>query len=78
MADLSALHNHAAAEAVSAIVRPMIAVGASDSDIMVVLESAVLGVLLYCERAEGVSRPATIERLDSLTAAVVERLPQGP
>lgn len=77
MSDAAALHNRVAREALRAIVQPMIDAGTSDADIMVVLESVVLGVLLYCEGAENVSRPATIERLDSLTAAVAERRPQG-
>lgn len=71
------LHNQVARDAVTAIIRPMVDAGATDSAIMVVLESVIFGVLLFNERRFGVKRRATVERLDSCETAVMERLARG-
>ncbi len=74
--DLTKLHNRIAGELVRGIVRPVTEAGGTDASIMVVVESVVLGVLLMNEKAFGVSRPATVERLNEMSLRIEERLAQ--
>jgi hypothetical protein len=63
---------------VADIVKPTIAAGGADTDIMVMIESVVLGVLLFNERAFDVSRATSAEMIDSLATAVAQRLAEKP
>ena len=74
--DLTNLHNRIAGELVRGIVRPVTEAGGTDASIMVVVESVVLGVLLMNETAFGVTRPATVERLNEMSLRIEERLAQ--
>ena len=74
MSEPSRLHNEVVITALRAIVEPMTKAGASDAAVMVVLESVILGVLVANELLHGVSRRASVERLESAVQAVCERL----
>ena len=71
-------HNTQAGKIVSEIVRPIMDSGGNDAEMMVQLESVVLGVLLVGEKLFSVSRRTSSERLESLTQAVHERLGAHP
>lgn len=70
----SEAHNRIASEVFTRMGREVLAAGGSDSDLMVVLESVVLGGLLFAERAYKVDRRVTAERLEAMTERVCGRL----
>jgi hypothetical protein len=72
--DKTELHSKTSAAGLRAIVDPMEKDGASWSEIMVVLESVVLGVILYNERRHDVNRRVSSELLESMHNGVIERL----
>lgn len=63
-----------ASEVFTRMGREVLAAGGSDSDLMAVLESVVLGGLLFAERAYKVERRVTAERLEAMTERVCGRL----
>ena len=69
-------HNELANTFVRKVLAEVISSGGDDSAVMVVAETTLLGAVLTCERLFGVSRRASVERLNSLVQAVEERL--GP
>lgn len=70
----SEAHNELTNTFVSTVLAEVIRAGGDDAAVMVVAESTLLGAVLACERVFGVSRPASVERLNSLVQAVEERL----
>lgn len=56
MADQSDLHNRLAGPIVAAIVRPVLAAGGSPSDVLMLLESVIVGVCLTMIRLGGDNR----------------------
>lgn len=67
-------HNDLATEFVLSVLGPTIKAGGGASDIMVLMESMMLGCLLLNERVFGTSRSASAEMLDAAANAVAERL----
>lgn len=67
-------HNRLAGEHVKALGRAVIEGGGNDAELMVVIESLVLGALILNERAFGVSRRGSVERLEGMAERVCERL----
>jgi len=67
----SDLHNKLAGEIVASIVRPPLTTGGTTADVMVLLESVVLGVFLACVRLGGDEAV-----LDSMVEAVKARAAQ--
>lgn len=71
--DQAALHNQLAGNIVASIVKPPMQAGGSISDVLVLLESVVLGVALVA-REYGFDERA----IDSLAYAVKKRLAEQP
>lgn len=67
-------HNALANAFVRNVLAEVIRTGGDDAAVMVVAESTLLGAVLACEKIFGVSRRASVERLNSLVQAVEERL----
>lgn len=67
-------HNDLANQFVRKILAEVIGSGGSDAAVMVVAETILLGSVLACEEIFGVSRPVSVERLNTLTQRVEERL----
>lgn len=67
-------HNDLAHTFVRTVLAEVIREGGDDAAVMVVAESTLLGAVLACEKIFGVSRRASVERLNSLVQAVEERL----
>lgn len=67
-------HNELTNMFVHAVAGRVIREGGDDAAVMTVAESILLGAVLLCEQVFGVSRAASVERLNSLTQAVEERL----
>lgn len=70
----SEAHNELANAFVRTVLAEVIRTGGDDASVMTVAESTLLGAVLACERVFGVSRAASVERLNSLVQAVEERL----
>jgi len=70
-------HNCLAREAFLGIARGVIDAGGTDSELMTVLESTILGGLLFAEKGFNVDRRVTIERLEVMTERLFERLAAG-
>lgn len=73
MPDLSSQCNAAAFVAVETLPALVVA-GASDADIMVMLETTLATGLLFNERVFYVDRRITAERLEAMVERVMERL----
>lgn len=69
MVSQSELHNKLAGEIVRSIVEPPLEAGGSVSDTLVLLESVVLGVMLFAEAKNGYKEHA----LDALVTGVKRR-----
>jgi len=65
------LHNKLAGQIVRSIVAPIIESGGERTDILVLTESVVTGVVEFCARNDGVSREIV---LDALVSGVQRRL----
>lgn len=74
MTDETNAHNLAMLPALKALVEPAIAARGNDASIMVAIESLVLGGILFNERAFGVSRAVSAERLEAMVERIHERL----
>lgn len=78
MADMHELGNRVAGEALAAFMRPLLAAGATAAEIMVTLESFVLGVMLTTERTYRLPRRVTIEYLELMIERVQQRAGTTP
>lgn len=70
----SDLHNRLAGLIVGEIVRPVIESGGATSNVLVLLESVVAGVLIACAELDGLSPAGRDALLMALEAAVRDRL----
>lgn len=57
------LHNKLAGEIVKSIVRPILEAGGARTDILVLTESVVTGIVEFCARNDGVSRGMVYDAL---------------
>lgn len=73
MPDLSRECNAASIAALDTLL-PLVVAGASDADIMVMLETTLTVGLLFSERVFYVDRRVTAERLEAMVERVMERL----
>lgn len=74
MADMNEIGNRVVNETLAAFMRPLLDAGATDAEIMVTLESLVLGVALATERTYRVPRRVTVAWLEIVIERVHERL----
>lgn len=67
-------HNRIATATLTTMAKAVTESGGGDAALMVVLESIVLGTLRLAEEMFGVRRSVSIERLETMTERVCERL----
>lgn len=74
----SEAHNRIARETFMAMGREVMARNGDDVELMIVLESVILGGLWLARRAYNVDRRITVERLEAMTERLCERLGANP
>lgn len=74
MSEQSDLHNRLAGTIVAQIVKPPLEAGGQTSDVLVLLESVVAGVMMACAKLNGWSPAGRDAMLMTLESGVRERL----
>lgn len=70
----TALHNEIAPEIVRRIVSPVIEAGGSHADILVIAESVIAGVVVFCAKNDGVSRDLVFDALVDRVRGRLDRI----
>lgn len=74
----SDLHNRLAPEITLKLVKDVRAAGGDQTDLWIIVESVVLGVVITSERYFNMTRQESVEIVELMTSAVFERLGKIP